>query len=479
MRACVWTALALAAVVGASRLEAQGAADDRRFAQRARLLMLPEEQTLLRELKDDKDRRAFQEIFWARRDPTPGTAANEFRDAVQAVWKRADEVYAYPNERGAETGCGQVLALLGRPEEVVGPSGAAPAATRSFDNLSYLRDGAVRQPETWVYRDRPGLPYHFTGAELRVAFDTECRFAEAGVVLEDLRRAARALVTQPGVAYVRGSDGHLAALASGPAAGPAGGAKSLLATTRSDFPLAAEPKLMLRTTHAETYVAGLVQATDDSGAATARFSVAAEARDANGQTAGTSSLELPASAADSGRHLASWGFALRPGRYTLAVAALLGERGSVTKLEIDVPDLSGRSLSVSPLLAFPDQQGAAPAGPASDPYSALHLGPMRRPRFGNLFAPSDALIVTATLVGAKLDASGRADLRARFSILKDGKPVARGGEDVFPTAEAVTSVGPIPLAAYAPGAYVVRLDVTDTVAGQTLRQELTLEIRKP
>ena len=160
--------------------------------------------------------------------------------------------------------------------------------------------------------------------------------------------------------------------------------------------------------------------------------------------------------------------------------AQLGERGSVTKLEIDVPDLAGRSLSAGPLLAYPDLQGPAPAAPSGDPYSALHLGPMRRPRFGNVFAPSDALIVTAPLFGAKLDASsGRADLRARFSILKDGKPVARGAEDVFPTAEAVTSVGPIPLAAYAPGAYVVRLDVTDTVAGQTLRQELPLEIRKP
>ena len=85
-----------------------------------------------------------------------------------------------------------------------------------------------------------------------------------------------------------------------------------------------------------------------------------------------------------------------------------------------------------------------------------------RPRFGNVFAPKDALMVVATLHGAKLDAAtGQAGLRSRYSILKDGKPVARGAEDVFTTADAVASVGPIPLAGYAPGAYVVRLDVTD------------------
>ncbi|HYN04042.1 MAG TPA: hypothetical protein VE359_16450, partial [Vicinamibacteria bacterium] len=93
---------------------------------------------------------------------------------------------------------------------------------------------------------------------------------------------------------------------------------------------------------------------------------------------------------------------------------------------------------------------------------------------------SDALMVVATLYGAKVDASsGQAGLRSRFTILKDGKPVARGTEDAFATPDAVASVGPIPLSTYAPGAYVVRLDVTDTVANQTLRQEVSFVIQKP
>jgi hypothetical protein len=109
----------------------------------------------------------------------------------------------------------------------------------------------------------------------------------------------------------------------------------------------------------------------------------------------------------------------------------------------------------------------------------MQLGPMRlRPRVGNVFTPKDALMVVATLHGAKLDAaSSQAGMKTRFSVLKDGKPVARGAEDVFTKADAVASVGPIPLATYAPGAYVVRLDVTDTVAQTTLRQEAAFEIR--
>jgi hypothetical protein len=137
------------------------------------------------------------------------------------------------------------------------------------------------------------------------------------------------------------------------------------------------------------------------------------------------------------------------------------------------------SLVASPLVVYPDEPGEAAAAGPRDPYAALQLGRLRvRPRLGNVFAPKDALMVVATLHGAKLDAaSGQAGLKTRYSIWKDGKPVARGAEDAFTKADAVASVGPIPLAGYAPGAYVVRLDATDAVAQKTLRQEAAFEIR--
>ena len=57
-------------------------------------------------------------------------------------------------------------------------------------------------------------PVHFTGAELRIAFDAECRFAEGGILAQDLRRAAAARGHRPDLAYRRGSDGRLVPLAA-------------------------------------------------------------------------------------------------------------------------------------------------------------------------------------------------------------------------------------------------------------------------
>ena len=394
--------------------------------------------------------------------------------------------------------------LLGRPEEILGKGDVPrrptagprtqadgdpappPGSGRIFDNMAYLREGSTREPETWVYRDRPALPYHFTAAELRVAFDSECRFAEGGIVAADLQRAAGALVTRPDLGYSQASDGRLvplgAAAATAPlSAGAGAGARALLAAPRKDFPLVAETKLLMRGPKGDSYLAGLLRASTSTSDTPVLFSVAAQAADAGGQVATSAAREVTATPEADGSLVASWGLSLKPGRYTVTVATLLTAAGlgSASTLEVEVPDFGGAVLVASPLVLYPDEPMAAGAADARDPYAAMQLGPMRlHPRLGNVFASKDALMVVATLHGAKLDAaSGQAGLRARFSVWKDGKPVARGAEDVFTKADAVASVGPIPLATYAPGAYVVRLDVTDTVANQTLRQEAAFEIR--
>ena len=334
----------------ASRPAAPGAAEGPRASTRgasrssSTCCCSPEEQALLKELKDDKDRREFQKIFWARRDPTPGTPANEFEDVVRAVWKRADELFSYPNQKGSETGCGQVLALLGRPEEVLGkgdvprrrPSGPgqadgsrAPARPgRQFDNMAYLREGSTARAGD-LGLPRPARPARTTSprAELRVAFDSECRFAEGGILAEDLQRAASALVTRPEIALQpreRRAPRAARGRRGGAAAGAGAGARALLAAPRKDFPLAAETKLLMRGPKGEAYVAGLVRASAGAaGDAPVRFSLAAQAADAGGQVVASAAREVAAPPEADGSLVASWGLSLKPGRYTVTVAALL------------------------------------------------------------------------------------------------------------------------------------------------------------
>lgn len=45
-----------------------------------RWIITPEERAAFIHLKNDEDRNRFVEAFWLRRDPTPGTVENEFKE---------------------------------------------------------------------------------------------------------------------------------------------------------------------------------------------------------------------------------------------------------------------------------------------------------------------------------------------------------------------------------------------------------------
>jgi hypothetical protein len=208
--------------------------------------------------------------------------------------------------------------------------------------------------------------------------------------------------------------------------------------------------------------------------------VLAQASDATGTPAVLSEREVVAPVAADGSFLVSFGLALKPGRYTLAVGCLdpKNARGSAVSLPFEMSDLSAPELQASPLMVLPVVEGS-PEPSARDPFAAFALGSMQvQPRFGNVFSKADAIELVAVLYNAALDpASEKAALRASFSMLKDGSPVAKGQDQTFDAPTVVASVGPIPLADFAPGAYLARVTATDETAKRTVVQEAAFEIR--
>jgi GWxTD domain-containing protein len=82
-----------------------------------------EERAAWKNLKTDEEREAFIESFWLRRDPTPDTIDNEFRDEHY-------ERIAYANEHfasgipGWKTDRGRIYIMYGKPDEIEShPSG--------------------------------------------------------------------------------------------------------------------------------------------------------------------------------------------------------------------------------------------------------------------------------------------------------------------------------------------------------------------
>lgn len=84
----------------------------------AQYLMTKEEAAQWKSVANDADARAFIDLFWAKRDPSPGTPRNETREEFEARVEYADKNLAERRKRGSMTDRGKTLILYGQPVRI-------------------------------------------------------------------------------------------------------------------------------------------------------------------------------------------------------------------------------------------------------------------------------------------------------------------------------------------------------------------------
>ncbi len=80
-----------------------------------RWLMTKDEQKAWTKLETDQQAIDFIDLFWARRDPTPGTEKNEFKDEFEQRVVDSDAQFRQGTTRGAMSDRGRVYIVLGPP----------------------------------------------------------------------------------------------------------------------------------------------------------------------------------------------------------------------------------------------------------------------------------------------------------------------------------------------------------------------------
>ncbi|NOR14953.1 MAG: GWxTD domain-containing protein, partial [Candidatus Aminicenantes bacterium] len=99
------------------------------------LIILKEERAQFKKLKENTEKDKFMTIFWAKRDPTPHTEKNEFKEEYYRRLEYIEEAFYYGLSQGVATDMGKVYLFLGQP-------------ARTFRDDPRL--------EIWVY---PSLPW--------------------------------------------------------------------------------------------------------------------------------------------------------------------------------------------------------------------------------------------------------------------------------------------------------------------------------
>jgi GWxTD domain-containing protein len=111
-----------------------------------RYIAQPEERKAFRSLTDEGERALFIERFWIRRDPTPDTLVNEYR---QLFWERVREVNDMIQDSpgpGWKTDRGKIYILYGAPTEIKDYVDLAPESSPTSGR------GVIR----WIYEGSPG-----------------------------------------------------------------------------------------------------------------------------------------------------------------------------------------------------------------------------------------------------------------------------------------------------------------------------------
>jgi hypothetical protein len=106
----------------------------------AQYFMTTEEKAAWKSVQTDADADAFIALFWARRDPTPATPRNEFREDFDARVKGADDQLSKGRLRGSMTDPGRIVILFGVPTKLVRSSNTNNGQSNTRANM---RDAEV------------------------------------------------------------------------------------------------------------------------------------------------------------------------------------------------------------------------------------------------------------------------------------------------------------------------------------------------
>src|SRR5437588_749921 len=128
-------------------------------------IITPEEEAAFKQLATDEERDNFIEQFWLRRDPTPDTVENEFKEEHYRRIQYANERFA-AGVPGWKTDRGMIYIKFGKPDEIeshpMGGPYQRPAEEGGGSTSTYPF-------EVWRYRYIPGI-----AQEVLIEFVDEC-----------------------------------------------------------------------------------------------------------------------------------------------------------------------------------------------------------------------------------------------------------------------------------------------------------------
>jgi GWxTD domain-containing protein len=464
----------------------------------AHFALSKEEVTEWKSVRTDKEAKAFIERFYSRRDPTPGTAANEFRAAFEDRIRIANLNFgaAVP---GAMTDRGRVFVLMGPPTRIrksqprVGPDTSLTGPACATCDVPTTIQGESPK-EIWFY-EQAKMPFSIGQPVAEIAFIDQ--YGDNQFKIERTARTNYSRMFEMVAASFISGDGSVPQMAATQAASVPAPAEPVLGESlRAAIDQARETSEPSRTIFAtwgefitadgEHFVPVQLYLPEREGLAAAEgYTFFGTVESAGGESVAT--FEEPATLVrtKAGFHAAR-SLTLTPGTYRgIFGLARDGTPIGALMVPMEVRGIDPKAPEASMLILSNDVQPLAEAQEPTDPFAFGGLKVV--PKSDGLFRKSDELWYFVEMRNPGLDPeTQQPKLMLRLSVI--GKTDAGRAVRMNAPADRVATgelkgvpghwgVGQsIPLATFHPGSYTLTARITDETLGTTYTLEQPFRI---
>jgi len=472
-------------------------------------ITIKQEREIYKQLETSEERVRFIEAFWARRDPTPETPENEYKEEHYRRLAFANKFFG-AGRPGFKTDRGRIYVLLGPPDQI--------------DSDPMGRWAHQFPTEVWIYR-RP--PHPLLPPNMEIAFVDKRSIGDFEITFNvladsDSTRRTEALMNEGFLddlarAEVRsmnfGRPGTMTSIADGlapelerlseealiaqvpeTAIRPLREAVttdfsfdtgSLEVTPRVEFFLASDGELSIPVNLSLPYETFAYAEKEDLYES--RFEILGRIVDQGGNTVDEHVREeffaLPRDQFVALREqslLYQLVLYAPPGEYRLQLALRddSGRRIRMTDTELFVPAI-GDALTLSTVLLakqIVELEEPPPAG-KKEPFTFGKYKVL--PGADGTFEPGAALQVYFEIYNLAPDSEGRSRIRLDYTFRREGR-LFRSVPTTYPypdTSQNRTILSAIPLKEFTPGSYSLIVEVTDEIGGRTVTREVAFAVR--
>lgn len=431
------------------------------------LLITKEEKAEFMKLKTDEKKNRFIEIFWAKRDPSPATKENDFKDIWYERLEYVNKTFTRGSIKRWHSDMGRVHMFFGPPSQTT----ATAPRTRTE-----AMGGAQQEPasQIWIYQPMPDLglnsSFRVVFREYQYGYDLDHQTPQS--ILRAMEIFPKVIIFNPDI---KEPPRHRFFLDKDSFEGKLMNDFITTGTEVKEISLEWKP-IFTRALNGATNVSFLVQV-DPQKLDRKKFKEMTFFGKIKGEGEAEEDFlkSIKTEKGTKGKLYAVFGLAAKHGKSIL----YLGARGSdkktysLLKSDLDIPNFWNDELGTSSLI-LSHKVVTASKKESEEEFNPYRVSQYKAtPRWGNFFKPSEFLNVLFHIYNAKL-VNDTTSLKVEYFIVTEEVTYKLNPQEIKEKVEAGKTIAggtQVPLSPLKPGKYMLQIKITDMNANKSVEKE--------